>query len=138
MFLLNIHRLQKRALKVCCDDKKVKSDSLFGILKKLTVKNINSLQVGQLVHRFYYNLCVLPLGIASLFEKSSDVHGHLTRAANNMSLFCYFGRLNIRKNSVKIFAPLLWNSIPVLLRQIASIVLFKKKYKYFLLNLPSD
>src|SRR3989442_1027811 len=79
-FLLNIHRLQKRALKVCCDDKKVKSESLFVILKKLTVKNINCLQLGQLVHRYYYNLSVLPLDIASLFEKSSDVHSHRTRA----------------------------------------------------------
>ena len=96
------------------------------------------MQVGKLVHRFYYNIAALPEGIASLFEKSSDVHGHSTRAADNMSLFCYFGRLNLRKNTVKICAPSLWNNIPVRLRQITSVILFKKKYKNFLLNLPPD
>jgi len=136
--LLNINRLQKRALRVCCDEKKVKSEALFGQLKKLTVKNINYMQIVQLVHRFYYNINILPRDIASLFEKSSDVHGHSTRAADSMSLFCYFGRLNLRKNALKICAPPLWNIIPLSLRQISSSILFKKKYKHYLLNLQTD
>ena len=82
-----------------------------------------------LVHRYYYNVRDLPDGIAALFAKVSSIHLHRTRAIDNLSLFINFGRLNVRKNSVKIYAPTVWNEIPTHIKQIVSTTLFKKVYK---------
>src|SRR6266516_2453522 len=132
--LQNVNRLQKRVLRICCDNKKLESKTLFVQLKKLTVKDIHYMQIAQVVHRYYYSIDDFPLQIFSIFEKASDIHSHCTRSADNLCLFTHYGRLNLRKNCVKVCAPTLWNKIPVSLRQINSIVLFKNKYKVYLIN----
>ena len=92
------------------------------------------MQVAKLVFKYFYNSHTLPDEIASLFEKISNIHHYHTRSLDNLCLFNQYGRLNVRKNSIKIRAPILWNTIPVHLRQIVSPCLFASKYKLFLLN----
>ena len=106
-YLVNIYRLQKRALRVCCEIKNLCSDVLFNTCNKLVLHNINKLQIAMLVHRYYYNVCDLPDSIIALFVKVSNIHFHHTRSIDNLCLFTNFGRLNGRKNSVKIYAPMI-------------------------------
>ncbi len=128
----NIGRLQKRALRLCYNGRLLKSDELFSATKKLSLENIHKMQVALLVFNFFYNPCLLPACINSLFEKISEVHGHHTRSLDNKCLFTHFGRLNARKNSLKILAPTLWNNIPPPIRHLSSVILFKKQYTLFL------
>src|SRR6267154_2912658 len=116
--LLNIYRLQKRALRVCCYVKNLNSKTLFDTCKKLTLNDINRLQASMLVHNFYYNTSILPTCIVSLFVRASSFHLHQTRSIDNLNLFIHFGRLNVRRCSVKINAPFLWNDIPIILKLI--------------------
>ena len=124
----NIVRFQKRALRLCNGLKDLSSKNLFAVTHRLPLVNIHKLQVALIVHKFFYNPSILPNCIAHLFEHISDIHHHRTRSLENMCLHTHFGRLNVRKNALKIYAPHLWNKIPRNLRQINIIDSFKKQY----------
>ena len=132
--LSNIYRLQKRALKLChgiqIQTKHV--DNLFMITNKLSFYNIHKLQTAKLVFQYLHESSTLPKCISSLFKKNSDIHNFNTRSIDNWCLHTQFGRLNIRKVSTKIYAPVLWNTIPNHIRQINTFPLFMKSYKLFL------
>jgi hypothetical protein len=128
----NIYRLQKRALKLCYGLKTQTNDSLFNLSNKLSIYNIHSLQTAQLVFQYFQHDYTLPICISALFKKNSDIHSLYTRSQNNLCLHIHFGKLNVRKFATKIFAPLLWNKIPLHLRQIQSFSLFTKQYRSYL------
>src|SRR6266516_4554302 len=131
---LNIARLQKRALRLCLERKSPNSDSLFKKSNRLSLDDLNKLQVAKIISQYFNNIHTLPGEIASLFQKISNIHHYHTRSLDNHCLFNQYGRLNVRKNSLKVYAPILWNTIPIYLREINSICLFKRKYKSFLLE----
>ena len=132
-YTANIVKLQKRALRLCCDGKVPKSDKLFSETDRLSFQNVHCMQVALLVYKYFYYPSLLPHCIALLFEKISNIHQHQTRSLDNMSLFMHPGRLNARKNSLKINAPRIWNSIPPNIRLInSSTGIFKNKYKLLL------
>jgi len=129
----NIFRLQKRALRRCFQSKSyLKSETLFLNSNKLSFANINKMQIAQIVFQYVHHITSLPEYIACLFKQISDVHQYSTRSLDTLCLFTQFGRTNLRKNSLKVFAPLLWNEIPIHLRQLKSIYSFNKNYKIFL------
>ena len=130
---LNIARLQKRALRLCYGNKSHSANKLFAAVHRLPFVHIHSLQVAKLVHKFFYNNDTLPKCITKLFERISDIHHHLTRSLDNRCLHTHFGRLQVRRNSLKIYAPLLWNKIPTQLRQMNLFDSFKKQYYSYLL-----
>jgi hypothetical protein len=130
----NIFRLQKRALKLCHGVKMHSSDNLFLITNKLPVLDIHKLQTAQLVFQFFNEKSILPMCIAALFSKISDIHRFYTRSLDNLCLHNHFGRLNVRKFCTKLYAPGLWNTIPNHLRQAVSLSSFKKYYKIHLLS----
>ena len=134
----NIYLLQKRALKLCYGVKTQTNESLFKLSNKLSIYNIHSLQTAQLVFQYFQFDCILPRCISALFKKNSDVHSLYTRSQNNLCLLIQFGKLNVRKFATKIFAPLLWNKIPLDIRQIQSFSLFTKQYKIYLSSNSSD
>ena len=131
-YTLNIFRLQKRILRLCCDEKSLSRVDLFIKSNKLSFYNLNKFQTAQLVFKFFHNVNILPNSTASLFKKISDVHHFHTRSLDALCLFNHFAKLNTRKSSVKIHAPALWNEIPEYIRKISTIKLFKKTYKAFI------
>jgi len=131
-YTLNIFRLQKRILRVCHDNKKLSAESVFTKSNKLSFYNVNKWQTSKMIYQFVHNTNILPNSIASLFKKISDVHNFHTRSLDNLCLFIHFARLNTRKASLKIYGPILWNKIPVDIRLINSIHLFKKTFITFL------
>lgn len=133
---MNIFRLQKRILRVCCDVKHLSTEALFDVTKKLPFYNIHKLQAAKTVHNFFHNIDILPSQIVNLFSKPSNVHCFNTRSLDNLCLFVHYGRLDVRKASLKIFAPHLWNKLPNVIRQINSFNSFKKNIKAFLQATP--
>ena len=127
----NIAKLQKRALRlcfninfsntVCCSHK-----------NKLLLHNLYNLQVAQIVHHYFYTPNLLPNCVSALFKKTSDIHGYQTRSLDNLCLFANFFRLNIRKSSLKISAPTIWNNFPTSVRFLSSFYLFKREVKSYL------
>ena len=122
-YLQNLYRLQKRALRLCFGENKLSSDLLFDRTNRLSLFNIHNLLTMKLIFHFFHDIITLPTPIASLFNKTSDIHGIHTRSSDNLSLHTHFGRWHTRVNSVKIAGPVLWNRIPTSLRQISSLPL---------------
>ena len=120
-----IECLQKRAIRVCSSRFDLGSKDLFAMAKKLPFEKLSIFATLKLVHRYFYNPSTLPHSILSLFQRSNEVHQHLTRSAVNLNLFSNYGRLDARKNSIKIYAPMLWNSIPSRIRNVNSNLPFK-------------
>jgi len=132
--LKRIVRLQKRALRVCTGQFSRSSRDLFMHAGRLPFDSLNQFFLAKLVHQFFYDSSSLPLTIFTLFNRPSQIHSYQTRAADNLNLFIHYSRLDFRKNFIKINAPLLWNKIPLQIREIISIPLFKKQLKAHLLN----
>jgi len=130
--LKNLFRLQKRALKLCSDDKKLKSDTLFVRLNRLSIHDIYKFQTGQLVFNYFHNSNILPNTVISLFKKISDIHSFHTRSQDNLCLYKFFGRLNVRISCTKVYAPTLWNKIPTEIKQVNTLYSFKKQFKNYL------
>ena len=133
-YTANISRLQKRALKLCREGRINYSENLFSLTKRLPFTKIHTMQTAQLVYSFFQNSQAVPKCIMSLFDKISEIHHHNTRSLDDMCLFTHYGRLNIRKNSVKICAPTILNQIPSKTRKAVSICCFKKELKLKLFN----
>ena len=137
-YVKNTVRIQKRILKMCCDNVLNKRVDVFKQTSKLPLYSINVLQILVLIFKFFYNPHTLPKSALTLFKAASSVHRFNTRSANRLGLYNEYARLNVRKTCVRISGPLLWNSIPLEIREIANIGLFKQSLKtYFLSNLPS-
>ena len=133
-YTLNIIRLQKRALRLCTVRTNLNTVELFAVTQRLPFVHLHNFQVALTVFKYLHNELALPKCISSLFKKIPDIHLHHTRSVDGMSLHTHFGRLNVRKNSLKICAPLVWNKIPPRIRQILNLSTFKKHYKTFLLS----
>jgi len=132
---LNITTLQKRALRLCFNINSSKSVSCSH-KDKLLLHNLYNLQVAQVVHCYFYTPNLLPNCVSQLFKKNSDIHGYQTRSLDNLCLFANLSRLNVRKSSLKISAPTIWNKFPSSIRYLSSIYLFKRELKSYLqLNL---
>ncbi len=133
IYTSNLHRLQKRALRLCFNANSLKSEELFITSKRLSIEHIHNMQIALMVFQFFNCPCILPDCITYLFTRISDVHTYKTRSLDSLCLFTHFGRLNVRQNSLKIIAPILWNKIPSHIRLLSTVGLFKKRFKVLLL-----
>ena len=72
----------------------------------------------------------LPQNMSSMFLRTDKIHSHKLR--NQNAYFIQQIRTNTRKSTINFSGPTYWNTLPVNLRQIVSIHLFKKKFKELL------
>ena len=91
------------------------TSALFQDLGILKIEQINIYQVGEFMHRYTHNQ--LPNAFCNYFKYISDQHSHYTRNKGNKYLVD-FSRTNIRKFSLVIWGPRLWNSLSPSLRHI--------------------
>ena len=62
---------------------------------------------------------MLPNYFCAIFKSNDDVHMYTTRQKGNLHLNSC--RLNVKKFTVRVYGPLLWNSIPVDIRILPTI-----------------
>ena len=136
--LLNLNRLQKRALRLCSNNKSLSKADVFTLHNKLSISNLNKLQSLLIVYKSIYLPSTLPTAISSLFKPSAQIHQINTRSGEGNCLFQEFARLNIRKYSLRIQGPILWNRLPLSLRVLNSIAQFKINLKSHLQSCPES
>ena len=107
------------------------TSALFQDLGILKIEQINIYQVGEFMHRYTHNQ--LPNAFCNYFKYISDQHPHDTRNKGNKYLVD-FSRTNIRKFSIVIWGPRLWNSLSPSLRYIPHLTAFKRKLREHLLS----
>ena len=72
---------------------------------------------------------MLPNYFCAMFKSNDEVHMYNTRQKGNLHLNSC--RLNLKKFTVRVYGPLLWNSILVDIRILPTINIFIKRYKAF-------
>jgi len=130
-----IYILQKRALKMCLHlPKKTNATDIFNKSNKLTIYEINTLQVAM----FTFNVINqnVPFLLSNFFTLTTDIHNHYSR--NKLTLFNQPTKSNLQKFSVGVRGPVIWNPIPPLIKQTNSSSSFKFMYKKYLINLRND
>ena len=124
------------------------SNPLFAKLKLLKFDDIYKLNIAKFV---YSTLCdYSPKVFAEWFTYISDVHAHSTRSSTSICPEDYFdvgtevqtytlyvpkSRLtNYGDKLIKVFGPLLWNSIPEIIQDACSVQTFKFYLKKYFLD----
>ena len=96
----------------------------------LPLANLNYLQVACFMCLATHGL--LPTYLCDMFITNNYVHFHDTKLSNSLHIFG--PTKNILRYTIRIFGPLLWNSLSADLRNISTVYLFKKYYKQHLLD----
>ena len=123
--------LQKRALRLCLKlPKKTNSLSLFKTANKLKVYEINHLQTALFVHLVAYKNS--PTLFQNFFLPTSTFNIHSSRRKLNMQT--KYAKSNIRKFSLSVRGPTIWNNIPDLFKEIFPNHRFKKSFRRYIIS----
>jgi len=122
---------QKRAIRTITYSKvRAHTTPLFHRLNILSVHDVNKLQVASFMYGAMHDL--LPKYFCNMFMLNSVIHRYFTRQCNKVHITSH--RLNIRRFSVQIYGPKLWNSLPPTLLHASNIFVFKRLYRRHLLE----
>ena len=77
----------------------------------------------------------IPEVFDNFFQRNNSVHGHNTRQADDLQV--PYARLDIRKSCLKVHGANLWNNIPILVKQSASLDIFKQQLRNYLIESKS-
>ena len=127
-----IHRLQKKALRICSNSPYLApSRPIFSRLKTLTIFDIHKIQIAILMYYVKHNLA--PRNITNLFLYNQDYHQYDTRSH---SKFHYpLTRSQSTLNSFKSVGPRIWNSLSPDVTSCTNITSFKAKLKRSMISL---
>ena len=103
---------------------------LFTKLSLLNIYQINYFLIGSF--SFSLNSKVLPSYFSDFCIGNAQVHGYNTREKGHLHKI--FSRTNYGKYSTKNKVVDIWNRIPLSIKCSASIKIFKRKLKFFLLS----
>ena len=126
-----LRSLQKKAIRlVFMANKFTHAATLFRKLSRLTILDLYNFQLATFVY------VTINEGNADIFSqyftRNDTVHGHNTRSALNLHI--RFARTSIRASSVSVNGPRYWNTLPLVIRNYASAMIFKKYLKCHLLS----
>ena len=123
--------VQKRLLRLITGSPyRAHTEPLFVANRILTFKEINEFTIG--VFMFKSQNGDLPEFFYNYYQTHKDVHGRETRNAD--ALYVPYGRLDIRKTSVRIYGADVWNSIPTYIQRSESITIFKHRFRCYLID----
>ena len=126
-----VYILQKRALKICLHLPKLTNDKvLFKKSNKLSIFDLNEYQSGIFIYSVLNKLT--PSVFDNFLVLVENVHSYCTRSQGG--LHAISATKNVRKHSIKIRSFQSWSNIPTIIKQLSSLVLFKKKFKDYLIS----
>ena len=129
--LERISLIQKKLVRIItCSPFRAHTEPLYFANKILNVSDINDYIIGIFMYECLYGN--IPDIFRNYFQRNADVHDHNLRNAND--LYVPYGRLDIRKFSIKIAGANLWNSLPPLIKNSQSIHIFKKNMRHYLIE----
>ena len=127
--LERIYLIQKKLIRIItCSPFRAHTEPLYFANKILKVCDINDYIVGTFMYECLYGN--IPDIFRSYFQRNADVHDHNLRNANDLHV--PYGRLDIRKFSIKIAGANLWNSLPLFVKNSQSVHIFKKNMRHYL------
>ena len=106
------------------------TEPLFIANQMLDVYDINDYMVSIFMYKHIKSN--IPTLFSTFYQKNNSIHGHNTRTSDD--LYVPMAKTNVRKFSIRIKGPLVWNSIPTAIRNCKSLFIFKKALKKFLVD----
>ena len=134
----NSHRdsillLQKRIVRTCTNSMWLAhTNPLFQSLNTLKIQDLHTLQIGIFMYHFHHNLFPDDLLDPNYFTMNNEVHNYNTRGAMNIRI-CPVNTC-LAYNTIRIQGALLWNILPLSLKNAPSINVFKHSYKQILID----
>ena len=127
--LERISLIQKKLVRIItCSPFRAHTEPLYFANKILNVSDINDYIIGIFMYECLYGN--IPDIFRNYFQRNADVHDHNLRNAND--LYVPYGRLDIRKFSIKIAGANLWNSLPSLVEKLTINSHIQEKYEALL------
>ena len=130
----NLDRLmiiQKKLIRIITGSPyRAHTEPLFYANRILTVYDLNVNIVGVFMYK-----CLFEPGtdvFATYFYTNRDIHGRETRNAD--ALYVPYGRLDIRRSSIKIHGSDLWNTLPPYVQNSDSSNVFKLRLRNYLID----
>ena len=124
-------KVSKRLVRtITCSPYRAHTDPLFLANRLFNVNGINDYVIG--IFMYNYLLGDTPIVFAVYFIRNRDIHHHETRGSVDLNV--PYGRLDIRKFSLKISGAKLWNSLPGYVKESNYLVSFKKQLKNYLID----
>ena len=105
---------------------------LYVAINTLPIPILHEMLLLIFVHNYVHHKQTLPHIFHNYFTENNIVHGHNTRRKNDFHIFSVrsgFGQRCTLYRAIKF-----WNNLPLYLKDISSLPVFKKKVKLFLLN----
>jgi len=129
--LNKINILQKKAIRIICNlNFTAHAAPSFKKLNLLLIADIAKLQLGEFMYKFSYKL--LPDVFSNYFTLNSNIHKYNTRQAKNLHQLPI--NTSLRKFSINVSGPKLWNILPKEIKSISSLSKFKYAFTTILLK----
>ena len=126
-----IHKLQKKALRICSNSPFLApSQPIFFRLKTLTIYELFRFKIANLM--FYVNNNLAPVNISKLFRHNKDVHQYNTRSRFKFNYPVANSHSTLK--SVKHTGPRVWNNLSNDITSCSTITSFKLKLKNLLIK----
>ena len=130
-----IYKLQKRGIRIITHSTYLAHS--LPLFKKMQVLPINeSLSLDTAIFMFNLSNNLLPKIYNVIFTLNCLIHNHNTRNAQNIRL--PLNRTSITQKSIFFNGPMLWNNLPLKLKNSKTVKQFKQLYKRHLLNSLPD
>ena len=130
----NLEKMKKSQKKlvriITCSPYRAHTGPLFLANRLLNVNGINDYVIGIFMYNYLHG--DTPNVFTDYFICNRDIHHHETRGSDDLNV--PYGRLDIRKFSLKISGAKLWNSLPGYVKESNSLVSFKKQLKNYLID----
>ena len=123
----------KLIMKMICSPYRAHTGPLFFANRILSVTQINTYMVGTYMYKCLNES--FPQFLSNYFTRNNSIHEYSTRGTNEIHV--PFGRLHIRKFSIRINGAKVWNSLPSFVKQSRSLELFKNTLRNYLFSSES-
>ena len=121
--------LQKKMIRIITSSPyRAHTEPLFIANQILDVNRINDYMVSVFIYKHIKS--DVPTLFSSFFQSQNSIHSHDTRRSDDLRV--PKTKTNVRNFSTRINGALIWNSIPTVIRNSKSLIIFKKELKKFI------
>jgi len=103
----------------------------------LPLHNIYKFLVAVIVYKFLNLPHTLPPTYQNFFQISGQIHNYATRGTDSQALYHLPNSSSLRHRQLSISGPQIWDTIPLPIKNLPSINLFKKQLHLLLLSTDS-
>jgi len=122
---------QKKSIRVITNSKwNAHTQSLFYKTRILPLDKLNDFHVACFMYRSVHSM--LPKYLCSMFVENAEIHSHNTKKKADLHHFTH--RLNLRKHTIRIHSPIIWNTLSLDMRNVPFFHVFERKYRDLLFS----